>query len=128
MIDFLGFAPSTIAAAAVLCATAGGSELASATGTLPVVFHESVNKVLFFGLTIVLLPYWGCFVNNVSLLPGSFCSARNSKRSLLRKHGKQCNIWPLRLFPFCFLGTGNGEKLSPTNGGVPDRHVFYSSP
>ncbi|KAG6652165.1 hypothetical protein CIPAW_06G165000 [Carya illinoinensis] len=43
-IDFLGFSPSTIAAAAVLCATAGGSDSLAIDGKLPVVFHESVNK------------------------------------------------------------------------------------
>ena len=29
---------------------------------------------------------------------------------------------------FVFFGTGNGEKLSPTDGGVSDRHVSFSSP
>lgn len=57
VIDFLGFAPSTIAAAAVLCATAGGSELASATGTLPVVFHESVNKEMVRSCHLLMEEY-----------------------------------------------------------------------
>ncbi|XP_059447124.1 cyclin-D2-1-like [Corylus avellana] len=43
-IDFLGFAPSTVAAAAVLCATAEGSDSPVVDSKMPVVFHERVNK------------------------------------------------------------------------------------
>ncbi|KAJ7967594.1 cyclin-D1-1-like [Quillaja saponaria] len=43
--DFLGFPPSTIAAAAVLCIAEDGDFLADGNGTqLPVLFHERVNN------------------------------------------------------------------------------------
>ncbi|KAF5448289.1 hypothetical protein F2P56_028840 [Juglans regia] len=44
VVDFLGYAPSTLAAAAVLCATADASDSPVVDGKLPVVFHERVNK------------------------------------------------------------------------------------
>ncbi|CAJ1977320.1 unnamed protein product [Sphenostylis stenocarpa] len=42
VINFLGFAPSTVSAAAVLCSA--GRDIASANGQLPLSFHDRVNK------------------------------------------------------------------------------------
>ncbi|TKY51046.1 Cyclin-D1-1 protein [Spatholobus suberectus] len=42
VIDFLGFAPSTVAAAAVLCSA--GRDIVSANGQLPLSFNDRVNK------------------------------------------------------------------------------------
>lgn len=47
MIDFLGFSPSTIAAAAVLCAAEKSVDFAAAedSDAAASLFHERVNKV-----------------------------------------------------------------------------------
>lgn len=70
MIDFLGFSPSTIAAAAVLCAAGERIDFAAAEGDqAAALFHDIVNKV------IIHHP-WACeqildfvgvvFTNNIS--------------------------------------------------------------
>lgn len=64
MIDFLGFLPSTIAAAAVLCAAGERIDFAAAEeDQATALFHDIVNKVIIhpwaceqnFGFC------WGCF-------------------------------------------------------------------
>jgi len=44
VINFLEFAPSTVAAAAVLCSA--GRDIASANGQWPLIFHDRVNHVM----------------------------------------------------------------------------------
>lgn len=58
MIDFLGFSPSTIAAAAVLC-------IATEEDQATALFHDIVNRVIihssFVGLRANFGFCWGCF-------------------------------------------------------------------
>lgn len=49
VIDFLGFTPSTVAAAAVLCAAGESVESAAAEDQAGAVSDEGVNKVINHG-------------------------------------------------------------------------------
>lgn len=68
MIDFLAFKPSTIAAAAVLCAGGDSFEISAANGQL---FNERISKVCILYLKKKNKFFLGVYVTSNFLL-GSF--------------------------------------------------------
>ncbi|KAJ8768889.1 hypothetical protein K2173_023884 [Erythroxylum novogranatense] len=131
VIDFLGFSPSTLAEAAVLCA-AGERLDATPTGGDGEYYNSFNDRAKKVHCITHSLSLWsGCGI--FEILGDSFINIYTFESFEDLRSIEICVLKIFMFSSFSFLSffgfycKGNGEKLSPTNGGVPDRYVPLGS-